>query len=486
MASPLAVIPPIMMSPVVPKPPKLTFADVTVPSDYPYDLAFGTPDYQDTMAVLNAFYSQDTRMIADDRQDMAEIIQNGKYLRTVSAAKSVSSHCLYRKAQKKSFALESVSWANFVILNALYGPKIPPKYIEVVKKKFGMRVVEDYSEEYFQLYPKASHYLPTSADGETSKANSTPTTNKRSRETAEDQISASVAAAENTPIQLSIAVDRPTQPCVRKRIRVGESPVSVTNAPPTLLPCGNLEASSPTEEASSTAYSFDEIFRENRSVGSNLFVRQDGPQRLVENTDTSKTLPGRRSAPQRLFDNCAVPRAPSQNALKSEAKKPNQALAWDVKHLFERMKSTNSTTSSTSADTRNEEKTPTNQSSSANSSVRSSAKDKTSSNLDEGVAKSVSDMKLLLEKDSFRLDSKIDKLQKAIDNSISENGKLVQAELKAVVQKTASNMAKHQAQIKAVVQTALDNAAKKEAENAAILEDIQTYMAAILKRLEEK
>ncbi|UKZ71196.1 uncharacterized protein TrAtP1_012157 [Trichoderma atroviride] len=447
-----------MMSPVVPKPPKLTFADVTVPSDYPYDLAFGTPDYQDTMAVLNAFYSQATRMIADDRQDMAEIIQNGKYLRTVSAAKSVSSHCLYRKAQKKSFALESVSWANFVILNALYGPKIPPKYIEVVKKKFGMRVVEDYSEEYFQLYPKASHYLPTSADGETSKANSTPTTNKRSRETAEDQISASVAAAENTPIQLSIAVDRPTQPC----------------------------ASSPTEEASSTAYSFDEIFRENRSVGSNLFVRQDGPQRLVENTDTSKTLPGRRSAPQRLFDNCAVPRAPSQNALKSEAKKPNQALAWDVKHLFERMKSTNSTTASTSADTRNEEKTPTNQSSSANSSVRSSAKDKTSSNLDEGVAKSVSDMKLLLEKDSFRLDSKIDKLQKAIDNSISENGKLVQAELKAVVQKTASNMAKHQAQIKAVVQTALDNAAKKEAENAAILEDIQTYMAAILKRLEEK
>ncbi|UKZ95727.1 uncharacterized protein TrAFT101_010543 [Trichoderma asperellum] len=314
MTGPPAVVLPSMTSPVFPKPKKLTFADINIPNDYPYDLTFGTPDYEDTIAVLNAYYSQATRMTADDQLDMVEIIESGKYLKTASARTSGASHRLYRKAQERNFTPESISWANFLILNALYSYKLPDKYHEAVRKRFGTRVVQDFSEEYFRIYPKQSHILPTSADGETSNVYTPPVTRKRSNEAAEDMDQASAPTKPHA------------QPRARKQAKFEEAPMTDTSTPRTLPPRNAQETSSVKVETSA-AHLLDEIIGANRSVDPGLFTRQGGLQGSSENLGASQPLFGRLSAPERLFANYAIPRPASQNSFLSEVRECNWAQA---------------------------------------------------------------------------------------------------------------------------------------------------------------
>ncbi|GFP60115.1 hypothetical protein TASIC1_0016000300 [Trichoderma asperellum] len=515
-----AVMSPSMTSPVFPKPKKLSFADINIPNDYPYDLTFGTPDYEDTIAVLNAYYSQATRMTADDQLDMVEIIESGKYLKTASARTSGASHRLYRKAQERNFAPESISWANFLTLNALYGYKLPVKYPEAVRKRFGTRAVQDFSEEYFDIYPKASHILPTSADGETSDVYTPPVTRKRSRESEEDMEQASASASTQPR----------AQPRARKQARFEEAPLTDTSVPPT-LPARTAQETSSVKVETSAAHLSDQIIRANRSVDPGLFARQGGLQMSSENVGASQPLFGRLSAPERLFAKYAIPRPASQHSFLSEMRERNWAQAntsndqgacnmpaeatstdgsrqemsapdaeivdacpenqeanmtpistisqgtpeWDIAGSFECARSTNSPTpASTSANTRNEEET---------SSDENSTTDNSSSKWNEDVMKSISDMKLLFGRENFRLHAKIDIiLQNTFDNTVSIEKKIVSEMAKLKTELKAEIQAVVEAVVEAVVQAVLS---KKEADRAAILKDIQSFMKAIVERLEE-
>ncbi|KAH8121892.1 hypothetical protein LI328DRAFT_171183 [Trichoderma asperelloides] len=464
-----AVMSPSMTSPVFPKPKKLSFADINIPNDYPYDLTFGTPDYEDTIAVLNAYYSQATRMTADDQLDMVEIIESGKYLKTASARTSGASHRLYRKAQERNFAPESISWANFLTLNALYGYKLPVKYPEAVRKRFGTRAVQDFSEEYFDIYPKASHILPTSADGETSDVYTPPVTRKRSRESEEDMEQASASASTQPR----------AQPRARKQARFEEAPLTDTSAPPT-LPARTAQETSSVKVETSAAHLSDQIIRANRSVDPGLFARQGGLQMSSENVGASQPLFGRLSAPERLFAKYAIPRPASQHSFLKANMTPISTISqgtpeWDIAGSFECARSTNSPTpASTSANTRNEEET---------SSDENSTTDNSSSKWNEDVMKSISDMKLLFGRENFRLHAKIDIiLQNTFDNTVSIEKKIVSEMAKLKTELKAEIQAVVEAVVEAVVQAVLS---KKEADRAAILKDIQSFMKAIVERLEE-
>lgn len=66
----------------------------------------------------------------------------------------MTNHILYKKSvEKKDVAY--LLWTSYVLLRAMYGPRMNKKYMDQIKKKFGTLNIEDHSEAFYALHPKA-------------------------------------------------------------------------------------------------------------------------------------------------------------------------------------------------------------------------------------------------------------------------------------------------------------------------------------------
>lgn len=147
-------------------PPKLTFADVSIPKGkrHSIDLSYGTDDYWDVVAVLQAYWKQATRLTDDELIEMERIIRSGTFLRTRSVRGAAGCHAFYRAATEKRLHPDHISWPRFICLNALYGDKVPDNLEDAVRKKFGTIRVKDWSDKYHEFHPLEDHPFPEDPD----------------------------------------------------------------------------------------------------------------------------------------------------------------------------------------------------------------------------------------------------------------------------------------------------------------------------------
>jgi hypothetical protein len=108
-----------------------------------------------------------------------------------------ASHSLYWKAQKKNYALKSLSWACFITLKALYDAKLPAEFADAAVRNSNTRITKVSLNKHFGISPQQSQCLPISADSKATETNAPLATSKRPREAAEDEESA-------LPLQLPV------------------------------------------------------------------------------------------------------------------------------------------------------------------------------------------------------------------------------------------------------------------------------------------
>ncbi|KAK1254633.1 hypothetical protein MKX08_008628 [Trichoderma sp. CBMAI-0020] len=137
-------------------PRNLTLADIVVPKNEFNFGSFGpnSSSYEDALACLRMYRKQVTQLNYDQRCEIVRIITEGHFFRTRTAMKAPFGHKYYRYARQSDFAAERLSWPEYIIMHTLYNDDLPPTYVSHIRQTFGTAAIEDFSYQFFELFPE--------------------------------------------------------------------------------------------------------------------------------------------------------------------------------------------------------------------------------------------------------------------------------------------------------------------------------------------